>query len=101
MITDLKSLTVSQNATLLQTIEAINVGAKQIALVVDADSKLLGTVTDGDVRRGLLRGLALDVSVAEVMNKAPHVASPDEDPQEVMAREFSKSIHQLPVIESV
>ena len=100
MITDLKSLTVSQNATLLQTIEAINVGAKQIALVVDADSKLLGTVTDGDVRRGLLRGLALDASVAEVMNKAPHVASPDEDPQEVMAREFSKSIHQLPVIDS-
>jgi len=35
----------------LQTIEAINVGAKQIALVVDADSKLLGTVTDGERRR--------------------------------------------------
>ena len=45
MITDLKSLTVSKDATLLQTIEAINVGAKQIALVVDENSKLLGTVT--------------------------------------------------------
>ena len=100
MITDLKSLTVSKDATLLQTIEAINVGAKQIALVVDENSKLLGTVTDGDVRRGLLRGLALDASVSEVMNKAPHVASPEEDPQEVMAREFSKSIHQLPVIDA-
>ena len=100
MLTDLKSLTVDQNATLLQTIEAINAGAKQIALVVDENSKLLGTVTDGDVRRGLLRGLGLDASVAEVMNKAPHVASPEEDPQEVMAREFSKSIHQLPVIDA-
>ena len=99
MIKDLSALTVDQNATLLQTIEAINAGAKQIALVVDADAKLLGTVTDGDVRRGLLRGLALDASVLEVMNKQPHVASPDEDPQEVMAREFSKSIHQLPVID--
>ena len=99
MITDLKSLTVSKDATLLQTIEAINAGAKQIALVVDENSKLLGTVTDGDVRRGLLRGLSLDASVSDVMNKTPHVASPEEDPQEVMAREFSKSIHQLPVID--
>jgi signal-transduction protein with cAMP-binding, CBS, and nucleotidyltransferase domain len=95
VIKDLSALTVSENATLLQTIEAINAGAKQIALVVDESQKLLGTVTDGDVRRGLLRGLALDASVLEVMNKQPHVASPDEDPQEVMAREFSKSIHQL------
>ena len=100
MIKDLSALTVDQSATLLQTIEAINVGAKQIALVVDENSKLLGTVTDGDVRRGLLRGLGLDASVSEVMNKAPHVASPEEDPQEVMAREFSKSIHQLPVIDA-
>ena len=100
VLKDLSALTVSANATLLQTIEAINVGAKQIALVVDADSKLLGTVTDGDVRRGLLRGLALDASVAEVMNKTPHVASPDEDAQEVMTREFSKSIHQIPVIDA-
>ena len=100
MLKDLSALTVSANATLLQTIEAINVGAKQIALVVDADSKLLGTVTDGDVRRGLLRGLALDASVAEVMNKTPHVASPEEDAQEVMTREFSKSIHQIPVIDA-
>ncbi len=99
MIKDLSALTVDQNATLLQTIEAINAGAKQIALVVDADAKLLGTVTDGDVRRGLLRGLALDASVLEVMNKQPHVASAEEDPQEVMAREFTKLIHQLPVID--
>lgn len=38
VLKDLSALTVSANATLLQTIEAINVGAKQIALVVDADS---------------------------------------------------------------
>jgi dTDP-glucose pyrophosphorylase/CBS domain-containing protein len=100
VITDLKSLTVSKDATLLQTIEAINVGAKQIALVVDDDSKLLGTVTDGDVRRGLLRGCTLDTCVVEVMNTAPHVASSEEDPQEVMAREFTKLIHQLPVIDA-
>ncbi|MEY4741892.1 MAG: hypothetical protein RL672_642, partial [Actinomycetota bacterium] len=58
MITDLSEFTVGPDATLIQTIEAINRGAKQIALVV-ADGKLLGTVTDGDIRRGLLRGLGV------------------------------------------
>lgn len=98
MIKDLSALTVAPTASLLDTIEAINSGGKQIALVVDA-GKLLGTVTDGDIRRGLLRGLGLQLPVTEVMNSNPHTASVDEDPQEVMAREFTKLIHQLPVID--
>ena len=69
MITDLSEFTVGPDATLIQTIEAINRGAKQIALVV-ADGKLLGTVTDGDVRRGLpqhLDGVVLARLVAQLL----------------------------------
>jgi dTDP-glucose pyrophosphorylase len=99
VIKDLSSLIVAPTASLLETIEAINNGGKQIALVVDG-GRLVGTVTDGDVRRGLLRGLGLQLPVTEVMNSKPHTASVDEDPQEVMAREFTKLIHQLPVIDA-
>ena len=47
---------VSSSTSLRQTIEAITKGNLQIALVVDADGKLLGTVTDGDVRKAILAG---------------------------------------------
>lgn len=44
----------------------------QFAIVIDKDSKLLGTITDGDLRRGILRGLDLNKSlVTEIMNGSP------------------------------
>jgi len=47
----------------------------QIALIVDADERLLGTVTDGDVRRGLLSGKGLDSPVKDIMNDNPKTAA--------------------------
>ena len=56
MIKNLTDLTVRPDASLLDTIAAISKGTKQIALVIDDAGVLLGTVTDGDVRRGELAG---------------------------------------------
>jgi nucleotide sugar dehydrogenase len=42
-----------------------------ISIIVDGDRRLLGTVTDGDVRRHLANGGSLDTPVAEVMNAEP------------------------------
>lgn len=42
--------------------------APMILLATDADGRLLGTLTDGDVRRGLLKGFSLNDPVAQAMN---------------------------------
>ena len=55
----------------------IEAASTQIALVADADRLLLGTVTDGDVRRGILRGLALGDPAARIMNRAPLTVGPE------------------------
>lgn len=62
---------VRDDATIREAIRAIDESALQIALIVDAEQRLIGTVTDGDVRRGLLRGTALEARVGEVMNRDP------------------------------
>ncbi len=62
---------VRDDATIREAIRAIDESALQIALIVDIEQRLIGTVTDGDVRRGLLRGTALDTPVAEIMNRDP------------------------------
>src|SRR5205814_10191793 len=46
-------------------------GSMQVALVLDGAGRLLGIVTDGDVRRGLLRGIALSGLATDVMNPKP------------------------------
>ncbi len=68
---ELKALTIGPEASLRAAIEAIDRSKRQIALVVDADGKLVATVTDGDVRRGILRGVDLDGPVRQVMHVTP------------------------------
>ena len=58
---------INHKSSIRDVIETIDRSALQIALVVDDDAKLVGTVTDGDVRRGILRGLSLDDSVDKIM----------------------------------
>jgi len=66
-----RSTLIAATDTIRHAIEVIDASGLQIALVVDSADHLLGTVTDGDVRRGLLRGLELNRPVSEVMNAHP------------------------------
>ena len=50
-------------------IQVISQSNAQICLVIDERKKLIGTVTDGDIRRGLLKGLSLESQVGEVMQR--------------------------------
>ena len=69
-----ESILIQPSATMVETIEVIDKGALQLALVVDTENKLLGIVTDGDVRRALIRHQSMDCSIADVMHKTPLTA---------------------------
>ncbi|TBM44700.1 nucleotidyltransferase family protein [Vibrio cholerae] len=60
--------------TIKQSLEIINNEALRVALVVDNDKRLVGVVTDGDIRRGLLNNLSLLEPVSLVMNQTPTTA---------------------------
>lgn len=84
---------------IIEAIQRIDSSSLQIALVVDGDLHLLGTVTDGDVRRGILKRIPLDRPVREIMNRSPIVAAPDESPETVLARLKQHLLHQIPVVD--
>lgn len=96
---DWKATLISTNTTLRQAIQTIDTGSLQIALVVDAELHLLGTLTDGDVRRALLKGAALDVAVQSIMNARPTVARWDEEIGQVLADMQRKQLHRIPVVD--
>lgn len=68
---DWKKIAVSSENTLLEVMQVIDKGVKQIALVIADDCHLLGTVTDGDIRRALLKGISLNSQIKECMNTNP------------------------------
>ena len=53
---------------LINVMKTIEEGIYKIAIVVD-NKKVVGTITDGDIRRGLLKGKTLNSPIGEIMNK--------------------------------
>ncbi|WP_027849364.1 nucleotidyltransferase family protein [Marinospirillum minutulum] len=71
---DWKSVVINSDATIRDAMRVIDQAALRIGLICDEQNKLLGTVTDGDIRRGLLVNCEMQDSVARVMNKKPITA---------------------------
>lgn len=67
-VTDLGPFSVRPELSLRQVIAQIDRGCEGLALVIDDDRRLLGTVTDGDVRRALLAGIELESPVAALLD---------------------------------
>jgi len=71
----------------------------KIALVVDPEGVLIGTVTDGDIRRGLLRGLDICGPIAGVIHRDPLVAPPQMARRMVLQLMQANKIQQLPIVD--
>ena len=90
---------VGTQATVGEAIAAIESGSIQVALVLDGESRLLGIVTDGDIRRGLLRGIPLSGLATDVMNRTPVSAPATLSREERLHLMRQKSIKQLPLLD--
>ncbi|AZR74907.1 hypothetical protein BBF96_11085 [Anoxybacter fermentans] len=77
----------------------IDKGVRQIALVVDSNCRLLGTVTDGDIRRAILRGIDLDSPVKEAMNNNFKSLPIDTDRREIEIFLKLSEINQIPLVD--
>ncbi len=95
---DWKKLLVSPFTSIIETMKNIDQTAAQIALVVDDDFRLLGTVTDGDIRRGILKGISLDQEVTKVMNHHPISMRVGASKQEIKKIFQQKKLRQLPLL---
>lgn len=95
-----KDVLIAPGTSIMKAIEIIDTSSLQIALVVDEAGRLLGTVTDGDVRRALLRGISLEQPVKEIMYRSPTVASNQESREMIIARMKSKQLRQIPLVDN-
>lgn len=84
-----------------ETMQVINQGALGISLVVDSDGRLQGTVTDGDIRRALLKGMSLDEPVSKVMNNNPVTVTWGADTQHIRQIMLRHELKQIPVLDEL
>jgi dTDP-glucose pyrophosphorylase/predicted transcriptional regulator len=94
-----RDLCVNPEAKIYDALRVPESTHREIVLVVDRNGKLQGTVTDGDIRRGTLRGLGSEAGVAAIMNEAPTVGGPEMSAGGIMQLMKRQRILQLPVVD--
>ena len=97
---DWKRTLLSPDSVIADAIKVIDDSALQICLVVDDTERLLGTVTDGDIRRGLLGGLGLEVPIDAIMKRDPLTAKPKTGREKLLAIMADSMLRQIPLLDA-
>ena len=93
-----EQLLIAPQSTVRQAIQAIDAGRAHLALVVEPARRLVGTVTDGDVRRALLRGIDLDAPLEDIVQRSPVTIAEGATPAELIAVMRQHGVEQLPIV---
>jgi dTDP-glucose pyrophosphorylase len=93
----LKDLVVEKNQTIKVAIEVLEKNRRAIAVVLDA-GKVLGTITDGDIRRGIINNISLDEECSSIVNKEPLLANMDDDRKDLQDLCKKRNIEAIPII---
>ena len=91
---------ISPNETLYDAIRVIEESAKRLAVVIAADGFVIGTLTDGDIRRCLLSGGKLDTSVKKAMNPNPVLAPATSTDAYIVELLVRHHLRALPLVSS-
>jgi dTDP-glucose pyrophosphorylase len=92
-----QKVVIEPSTSIKEALRVIDKEALRVALVVDKN-KLVGMVTDGDIRRGILQGIELSASVSEVMNTNPVNANASFSSQDLKVLMHSRKILSLPIV---
>ncbi|WP_036214776.1 nucleotidyltransferase family protein [Lysinibacillus sphaericus] len=93
-----EKIKITKHVSLMETMEIIDSSSLQFAVVVDENNCLIGTVTDGDIRRGILQGISLNEKIKEVMNSSPITMKDNISKANCYQYMELKSLRQLPIV---
>lgn len=96
---NIEDIVVQEHTSILEVLQIIDKSSKQLAIVVDENKKLLGTISDGDIRRALLKNVSLNESVKNIYFKNPTIASINNSKEEIINICRTKKIHQIPIVD--
>ena len=94
-----KAIILSSN-TIHDAIKAIDVSSIQTALIIDGNSRLMGTVTDGDIRRAVLKEIPLCEPVTKIMNINPTIARHGDSQESILITMKLTGHRHIPVLDA-
>lgn len=92
-------LVIASDSTIRDAMEAISANGREVVVVREAGGHIVGLITDGDIRRGLLRGLTLASPARDVMTRDFFSVAPDVNRATVLDFMMARVIRHVPVID--
>ncbi len=99
ILTNCKRITVNRSATFREAVQKINEEKSGVALVVDEKDRLVGVMTDGDIRRAVLRGIQLEDSVEKAVTRNPITGKHNHTRGELFRMMLYNRISHIPVVD--
>jgi len=99
-VIDIEDIMVTESTIIMDVLKIIDKSSKQLAIVVDKDKKLLGTISDGDIRRAILNEISLNDTVKDIYFKTPTIANINDSRKQIIDLCISKKIHQIPIVDN-
>jgi len=97
-MTKIDNAVIPSTASIFEALKIIDASSMQIAFVTK-ESKLIGTITDGDIRRGLLKGLTIESSISNVYNPHPLSCHVNASDTEIKYLAIKHDIKQIPLVD--
>ena len=94
-----RSTVLQDNKKIRDAINRLNSSSLQIILVINKNNKFVGTITDGDLRRGMFSGLNLNDNITKIINKKSAFVNPDLSYEDAKILMKANSIRHIPIID--
>ena len=96
---DIKEIMITQETSLMDAVKVMNATSLQILLVIDETRKLLGVVTDGDIRRALIEQISFDQRIEKIMNRSPITMYYPIDKVKALSLMKKNGIKHIPILD--
>jgi dTDP-glucose pyrophosphorylase len=96
----MKNINIYPSATIKEAMEALDETAEKVLLVVDDKQTLIGTLTDGDIRRQILKGRNISGTIRDAFHPNPiFILQENVDPDKIKALFLENKIHLIPILD--
>ena len=92
-------LIIADSASIRDAMQAINTNGREMVLVRDKSGRIIGLITDGDIRRGLLSDCTMEMAAATVMTREFFTVEPDADRASILDVMKARSFQHVPVLD--
>jgi dTDP-glucose pyrophosphorylase len=95
----ISEIKITPAVSIREALRIIDTGAMRIAIVVDETGIMIGTLTDGDIRRGLLKGMELDDPIKDIYNNQPVSVKISDPKEKIIELALERRVYQIPVLD--